>query len=241
MFDFYWSSDKIISVAVAHGTPLFYELIDESLVPLNASCESDFEMTLSVTGSLDKMITSDNRGTLRVSALLGDSLEVLEEWTGHDAEIWYVSQHRFDKNLFYSGADDGVMRGWDTRLGNVPVFTDRKSHEAGVCCVVGDPSREYIFASGSYDEKVRIWDHRALQKPLEAVECGSGAWRVIWNPEKANEFGVAAMRAGFKIFNNLQVVREESVGQEAVAYGLDLAGDSIVSCSFYNNSCQIWA
>lgn len=244
VFDFYWCSKDILAVALAEGLPLFYKFSIDTmrLEAVAVSSGTTFDMTLSITGRLDNLITCDNRGRLRLSQVQGSELQVTDEWTGHDSEIWYVASDRHDSNLFYSCADEGSLKAWDGRCGNSPIFAERKAHEAGVCCAASNPHEEFILATGSYDENVRIWDRRRMKQPLRVINCGSGAWRVVWNEEREGEFGVAAMRKGFFIYNAQGDVPIASLEmpEEAVAYGIDVKGSAVVSCSFYNNQAQIW-
>jgi diphthamide biosynthesis protein 7 len=209
---------------------------------MKVECNEPFSMTLSVTGSLDSLITCNSQGQLRLSSVEESFLRVTSEWQGHDSEIWYVAADVHDQNLFYSCADEGALKAWDSRSLAAPVFVDKRTHEAGVCCAAGNLHEEFIFATGSYDEKVRIWDRRAMKQPQRTIDCGSGAWRVIWNPERQGELGVAVMRKGFFVYNESseEPISGLSLSEEAVAYGLDLLGDTAVSCSFYNNEAQIW-
>lgn len=233
-----------MAVALATGAPSFYEFDRERkcLTLLPIACSDPFDMTLAVTGSSSSLITCDNKGQLRLSQEDAGSLQVVAEWNGHDSEVWYVAEDIHDSNLFYSCSDEGAFKIWDRRSIPSHVFVDKRSHEAGVCCAASNPHEEFIFATGSYDENVRIWDRRALRQPQRVIGCGSGAWRVVWNPERSGEFGVAVMRKGFYIYDaeNDEPVAGLSTGDETVAYGLDLKGDRAVSCSFYNNQVQIW-
>ncbi len=242
VFDFYWCTNSIIAVALADGVPKFFELFEEKLVEIQVLCEEAFDMTLSITGSLENLITCDSRGFLRLSSFQEAKLDVISQWQGHESEIWYVAKDLHDKNLFFSCADEGALKAWDLRSLEAPVLFDKRTHEAGVCCASSNPHEEFIFATGSYDEKVRIWDRRVMKQPQRTIDCGSGAWRVVWNPERKGEFAVAVMRKAFYIYNEQsdEPVSALSINEEAVAYGIDLKGDSIVSCSFYNNEAQTW-
>lgn len=52
------------------------------------------------------------------------------------------------------------------------IFTNKKTHEAGVCTVSPHPLQPHILATGSYDERVRLWDTRNSSRPLLISEVG---------------------------------------------------------------------
>lgn len=246
VFEFSWfpggGGSSILVTALASGPLKFFKYQAERLLEMEIESE-DFEMTLAVTGGPECLVTCDNKGMMRQFHLKGSALEAIREWTAHDAEIWHVSQDKHSPNLFYSGSDDCSMKCWDIRCA-AAVATNKTGHGAGVCCVISSPWDEFTVASGSYDEAVRIWDRRAFRgDPIKSIECGSGAWRVAWNPENRNEIAVAAMRAGFHVvdLDEERIVRTESV-DDHVAYGIDWhpKGNTLASCSFYNNQGQFF-
>lgn len=49
------------------------------------------------------------------------------------------------------------------------MYTHR-THSAGVCTISPHPSMEHLVATGSYDERVRLWDMRNLQRPVVTAE-----------------------------------------------------------------------
>jgi WD40 repeat protein len=95
--------------------------------------------------------------------------------------------------LLFSGGDDCAFKAWDCRGAapvvawqppagdtgdagdsgddfqrepGAPVFFDRRTHAAGVCCVAPHPTREHLVATGSYDEGIRLWDLRKATRPV---------------------------------------------------------------------------
>lgn len=247
VFEFSWFPNSNVLVTVlAEGPPKLFKYGERNLVPVTTTCQESFvEMTLAVAGDPECFLTCDNKGYLRQWSLTGDEIELNRCWNAHDAEIWYVSKDLHDRNLFYTGSDDYSLKMWDIRYeSSHPVLSIKTGHEAGVCCIASSPWNEHIIASGSYDEKVRLWDKRNIRGgPITTVECGSGAWRVAWNPIKENEMAVAAMRSGFHVLNleTSEIVRTEQVSDH-VAYGIDWHqnGTSLASCSFYNNQGQFF-
>ena len=74
----------------------------------------------------------------------------------------------------FSGADDCTLKGWDLRSPpKHPAFVDRRTHGAGVCCLQSSPLLEHLLVSGSYDERVRLWDTRMMQRPTCTAEVCS--------------------------------------------------------------------
>lgn len=253
VFDFNWFTSNILVTALAEGPPKLFKYENGKLETMKTECEEvDLEMTLAVAGELELFLTCDNKGLLRQWNLNSDgNLTVERCWTGHDAEIWYISQDLRDKNLFYTGSDDYSMKVWDIRCenGSPAMITNKTGHEAGVCCIESSPWDEFIIATGSYDENVRLWDRRSMRPgPLKTVNCGSGAWRLRWNPKEKDLMAVAGMRSGFHVLDLSKeagddVIIQSELVSDHVAYGIDWHpnGKSLASCSFYNNQGQFFS
>ena len=248
VFEFSWFPDSnILVTALAEGPPKLLKYEEKRLQLIATECqEKDLEMTLAVAGDSECFVSCDNKGYLRQWNLNGSEMVMERCWNAHDAEIWYVSRDLRDKNLFFTGSDDYCLKIWDIRCDSSQLVASNKTgHEAGVCCIAASPWDEYVIASGSYDENVRLWDRRFMKdEPIKTVECGSGAWRVVWNPVERNVMVVAAMRAGFHVLDldKNEIIRTETVSDH-VAYGIDWHpnGSSLVSCSFYNNQGQFFS
>lgn len=104
-----------------------------------------------------------------------------------------------DRNLIVSGADDSLLLGWDLRSPDVLTFSNR-SHEAGVISLACNPHNDFQILSGSYDERLRLFDLRHMKEPLiRSNRLGDGAYQLSWHTNKG-VFAVAAMRCGFPIF-----------------------------------------
>ena len=105
---------------------------------------------------------SDSGGFVSVLRLAENGDEVLldQKWKVHNFDAWITAYNRWNKHVVYSGGDDCLLKGWDTRSECYkPIFVS-KSHTMGVCAVQSSPLLEHVFSSGSYDEQVHIWDSR---------------------------------------------------------------------------------
>ena len=194
----------------------------------------------------------------------------LQSWKGHDLETWTCSFDNWNPNIAYSGGDDCFFKAWDLRCNpkigssftsaaaEAPsqLWLDRKSHSAGVCCIVSSPFQPHIVMTGSYDEKARLWDMRqGATKPLAVGEIGTGGgvWRLKWHPTDPNLLLAACMHGGFTILHassavgNVNVV-ERYLHQQTLAYGAGWCsevgsdGTSVAAtASFYDRLLHIWS
>ena len=72
------------------------------------------------------------------------------------------------------------MKLWDLRAAASPIAIVKR-HNAGVTSAQWHPRLEHVFASGSYDEFVRIWDDRMLVKPLLEIHTGNRSIKIAQN------------------------------------------------------------
>ena len=202
-----------------------------------------------------------------------------ERWDAHTlfgcpSEVWtccfaasartgHSSLSNDGTNVVISGGDDCTMKLWDVRsccTGGGPMAkVGNAEFEAGVTAVSYHPTQEHMFAVGSYDEVVRLYDVRSLKSPLGRVNVGGGVWRIRWHPSHDGSLLVGAMHGGCRIvdagdFENPQIVskftKHESmaygadwlVGEEAEGSGNDdgAASDYAASCSFYDRRVCLW-
>ncbi|GFO06777.1 WD repeat domain 85 [Plakobranchus ocellatus] len=151
----------------------------------------------SVGGAKQRVAASDSSGFLSILDI-DKGLEVIDSWQAHDYEAWITAFHKFDGNLVFSGGDDCRLKGWDIRDLSRPVFISKR-HQMGVCSIQSHPFYENIFASGSYDEDILVWDKRTMKMPLASASLGGGVWRIKWNPVDGAYILTATMYNGTHI------------------------------------------
>ncbi|KAJ8326986.1 Diphthine methyltransferase [Batrachochytrium dendrobatidis] len=179
------------------------------------------------------------------------------EWTAHQFEAWIVGFNCHQTSTIYSGGDDSLFKGWDTRMeSNSPIFVN-KCHQAGVCSIASHPTWDHVLATGSYDENVYIWDTRSIKRPVSEISSGGGVWRLKWHPTDPTLLLAACMYNGFHIYQllNQDMTKLEHVQEymhhKSIAYGADwsfadqtssaMHPDSIIgTCSFYDHLLHFW-
>ncbi|KAL9189625.1 hypothetical protein ACHAXT_009300 [Thalassiosira profunda] len=227
----------------------------------------------------DRIVSSYSNGTVALHAVScaeseGDgqrpgsiAIEETHRWNAHamfgcPSEVWTCSFIRGNENVVLSGADDCTLKMWDTRQTLRPSLKIGDSEfEAGVTAISAHPTLDHIFAAGSYDESVRLYDNRKMDRPLAKVGVGGGVWRIKWHPGgEAGDLGkmlVAAMHGGCRVVDIPTLgstEREEHAVQmlteftahESMAYGADWlwfgapTSDAVASCSFYDRQAFLW-
>jgi diphthamide biosynthesis protein 7 len=147
------------------------------------------------------------------------------------------------------------MKVWDIRQTQRPVHkVGDTEFEAGVTALSSHPSLDNIFAAGSYDEHVRLYDYRKLDKPLSKIFAGGGVWRIKWHPYCCQKVLVAAMHGGcfvidFPLLNGNGTdanIVSKFTAHESMAYGVDWIAfgspelEAAGSCSFYDRKAFMW-
>jgi len=174
-------------------------------------CTEEGNLALSLDWNTGKYKTctpmvcvSDSGGCISLIDVKEDC--VTQQWKAHDYEAWISAYDYWNTNLVYSGGDDCRFKVWDIRLPpDSPVCTSKR-HSMGVCSIQSNSHREHIFATGSYDEHVLIWDGRQLRRPVSDSIVGGGVWRLKWQPTSDSRYLLtAAMHAGFHVLDCQQI------------------------------------
>ena len=189
---------------------------------------------------------------------------------GAPIEVWTVAACPAARDVIWSGGDDARLCGWDARAGGgAPTFTSA-AHGAGVTSIAWcpAPSGAHVVATGSYDERLRLWDDRATRAPLSETRVGGGVWRARWRPALDAAPGgawgggaalaIAAMYAGVAIYDArdtgapLPLLARRAA--ESIAYAVawapppppragaaaGAAAPLLLSSSFYDKRLDLW-
>ncbi|XP_068631875.1 diphthine methyltransferase isoform X1 [Battus philenor] len=244
----------VLGVVTSEGLVQLYRLYEsEDSYCLKLWCEASVGrsvLALSLDWSSDKtsgvvprLVVSDSAGAVTVLEVAGDSLKELSARKSHGFEAWVASFNYWNADVYYSGGDDCLFKGYDLRAPDAVVTN--KSHEAGVTAVRSDVTTEHRLLTGSYDEKVRLWDARNLKCCITEKDVNGGVWRLKWHPYDKSVVLAACMYGGFRILRVGQdvAVVGEYLEHESIAYGADwkLEDNSwtVATCSFYDCKLHI--
>ncbi|XP_064071810.1 diphthine methyltransferase isoform X1 [Vanessa tameamea] len=244
----------VLAVVTSEGVTQLYRLVEENgtlnLLLWIENIVGGEALALSVDWSSNKsfmqepnLVISDSSGTITVLQIVGDCLQKIGQWKSHSFEAWIAAYNYWNTDLFYSGGDDCLLKSYDIRIPEAVVIN--RSHEAGVTSIRNNVEVEHQLVTGSYDEKVRLWDLRQLKRCLSETDVNGGVWRLKWHPFDKSIILAACMYGGFRI---LQVeenvcVMADYLEHESISYGADWKFDNTVSliatCSFYDCNLHI--
>ncbi|KAI8376475.1 WD repeat-containing protein 85-like protein [Radiomyces spectabilis] len=199
-----------------------------------------------VDRSCRDVVISHSDGFLSIVAPTESQWIRQQHWQAHDLEAWIAAYDYWNTNIVYSGADDCLFKGWDTRSEN-QIF--QKRHMMGVTTMQSSPLREHVLATGSYDENISLWDTRSMRRPVSTIQTeGGGIWRLKWHPTEANKLLSASMHAGaFVIDVDAELnpsITTSFLDHTSMAYGADWSyapnSHLVASCSFYDHVMHLW-
>ncbi|SBT39615.1 diphthine methyltransferase, putative (DPH7) [Plasmodium ovale wallikeri] len=176
----------------------------------------------------------------------------LKLWKAHEYHVWSCT-FCGNENVVTTGSDDCSFTIWDLRSTNFSQ-KNKRSHTQGVTAVKFEGFSHRIYTA-SYDNKIRIFDLRNIQDPLQIIDVKSSIWRLkfLYKNEALHKLLVAACDGGAKIFKKIDnefIFKKGIHNENELTYGID-AIDIVdkrekkkkkiyVSCSFYNKEVQMW-
>ncbi|GAA5952882.1 hypothetical protein JCM21900_004253 [Sporobolomyces salmonicolor] len=271
-----WCGSRTLAIADAKGHVQLHKLDDETnqLSPIETvTCADESILCLSLDWSTRHAFTPDPASIVvslssgSITHLTGESsLAPTLTWHAHDYEPWIAAFDIWNPSSVWTGGDDLKLKGWDLREGcERPTFVNKR-FDGGVTTIASHPLIENLFAVGSYDARIRLFDRRNPLRPLTEFDAGGGIWRLKWHASNPSRLLVAAMHGGFNVvdFNGLSLDSaraEEGIqpgegafhtrfdGHESLAYGVDWSDggrtsegrDLVASCSFYDHALHVWS
>jgi len=131
-------------------------------------CWSPHKAGLLISSSEDKTVRlwDVNAAMDQSSSSSSTVIHPLSTFTGHTDVVEDVDWHHRDENLIGSVGDDKSFRIWDIRatFGQGPVHTNKVSHDLDVNSISFNPVNEFLFATGSADTTIALWDLRNPEK-----------------------------------------------------------------------------
>lgn len=223
-------------------------------------CAPNLSLSLDWAGIESRITVSDSDGGISVMRIAenGCEIELEQKWKAHNFDAWITAYDRWNTHVVYSGGDDCLLKGWDTRSPCYkPIFMN-KNHTMGVCAIQSSSLVENVFASGSYDEQIHVWDSRSLKKPLTSCDVSGGIWRLKWHTTNPDYLLAACCRSGFHVLNVDLKTRDTAkvvasyTAHKSLAYGADWCRcprnngnyhplhEVIATCSFYDHRLDVW-
>ncbi|XP_056648191.1 diphthine methyltransferase [Diorhabda sublineata] len=248
-------AEKSVSLYKLNGYTLELELITTYKVDSDTSetlvLSLDWSKSVSNCNEIE-IACSDSKGNIHLLELDNNILVLKDSWHGHDFEAWITGFYYWDTNIIFSGGDDCLFLKFDKRVGSQPI-SKNKNHGAGVTSFHSNSFKEYLVASGSYDEHVRLWDVRKMKSEIDTIKMPGTLWRLKWDPFEQNKLLAACMLGGVHILNidtnNRMDLIASYFEHKNISYGADWSyldkdecnkfdnvGDCIIgSCSFYDH------
>ncbi|KAK9508792.1 hypothetical protein O3M35_006263 [Rhynocoris fuscipes] len=182
------------------------------LLSLDCSC--------AITNNDVKIIVSNSAGEVTLISYKDGSFVVDDCWKLHQFEAWIVAFNYWNTNVFFSGGDDCKLHCFDIRVGRTTI--SNTTHTAGVTSMQMSPKQENTLVSGSYDEKILLWDIRNMKIPINSLDVGGGVWRLKWESKMGHEICASCMYFGSVVVNesNTEIIAEYKE-HKSINYGID--------------------
>ena len=185
----------------------------------------------------------------------------------HEYGIWSI--HLLvenSPNLFMSGGEDAQIKLWDIRtkegeIGFNNKSSNNKSYQSSINFIdhLKCDLSNNVLITGSYDEKIILFDIRNFPKELKFIKTEHSVWDMkqsclnsknlllmssiyegfnIWEIEPDNDYNM-------KHILRLPVTKNKDIFHGTIVYGIDIHKKDnnsidILSCSFYDNLMMYW-
>lgn len=258
---------SILATAHSTGNVVLWRYLDGKLSQIDD--HQVFDESALVTsiffdpGQSKRLLATLTTGELALVNI--DHFSVLVLPTSHDLECWTGSFGEIGslQNVVYTGGDDGKLIAHDMRSDSSIWQTSYRHHDAGVVSILlsgetWNRSNPHHLWTGLYDDHLRVFDLRVVDKSSPALmpgcapwelrkeNLGGGVWRLIPSGLD-NRVLVCCMYDGARIVDakddDFEVTRYFKKDHQSMCYGGDWASDAsyVATCSFYDNVLQTWS
>jgi diphthine methyl ester acylhydrolase len=193
VLDMKWTKSTL-ACALSNGMIELYELIDNDEtveLTLSSTCSDGCDDGLALSVCWDcstedcqekKIAVSTQNGSLYIYMLTSSGLQLMTSFisvhslSGEIVPAWITAFNPHNRNTVLSGGDDLCLKLWDVRSSphSPPIYSSSRHYDAGVTSgqYHPSPSLPHLFAVGSYDCSIKLWDERNMKNPLHSIETG---------------------------------------------------------------------
>ena len=197
---------------------------------------------------------------------LSKQKNVLTIPNAHEYGIWSI--YLLDENIVTSGGEDAQIKLWDIRckegkFEHKNIYTNNKSYESSINYInrLKCDLSNNILITGSYDEKIILFDIRNFPKEFKTIKTEHSVWDIKQcSFNDTNLLLMASIYEGFNIWEiepsndynmkhnlRLPLTKNKDIYHGSIVYGIDIKQNSrnnnnidILSCSFYDNLMIYW-
>ena len=220
---------------------------------------------IEINSKEEKIFLGANDGQIFVEDF-STQKNILSIPNAHEYGIWSIFLlDESNENLFLSGGEDAKIKLWDIRCKegktefNCKSIND-KSYQSSINYISNlkcDLSNN-ILITGSYDEKIILFDIRNFPRELKSIKTEHSVWDIKQSfINNKNLLLMSSIYEGFNIWeiepNNgynlnhllrLPVTKNKDIFHGTIVYGIDIQNKNnsidILSCSFYDNLMMYW-
>lgn len=139
-------------------------------------------------------------------------IDPLAIYRGHTSVVEDVSWNSFRENIFVSVGDDQQICLWDTLASpDHAIQVVSGAHQQEINCVSFSPGNEFLFATGSADRTVAIWDMRKLTAgPLHSCEGHQDeVLQLQWSPHDESVLASAGADRRINVWDLTRIGAEQ--------------------------------
>ncbi|KAI4145846.1 MAG: hypothetical protein LQ340_006145 [Diploschistes diacapsis] len=137
------------------------------------------------------LVAGDDTGAIQVFNT--GSRAILKTWKEHKQPVWTTKFSPKDLTMLMSTSDDCTMRTWDlVNQDSTATFTGHTDYVRSGAFMPGKAAD--LLVSGSYDQTVKLWDHRASSSAVMSFKHAAPVEAVLPMPSGTTILAAAGNR-----------------------------------------------